>query len=298
MHDLYVIHHVIPNMQTLTSPDLKPAKGVLRLYLRSHFAPAFFFLADSRKKALQRLYAVCRVLDDAVDQPASDPVPFLAAWRQTIEESNPRPVESFGFGELAKEFLMDMKNFDIPSFAILDLIDKGVSIDLNTTRFETSMDTESYCYGVAGTVGVACLPIFGVPWQEAKDFAVRLGIAVQWVNLIRDVGTDAKMGRIYLPLDHLQKFECKEEDILAARGGENFLKLMDFEASLARSHYQRAMDLLPLEWKKNLLPARIMGKIYLKLLEKLAAHRYPVFEKRINLNAFEKIGATIAAWKE
>lgn len=186
-----------------------------------------------------------------------------------------------------------MKTFDIPLFALSDFIDKGVATDLEKQRFGTPMDTESYCYGVAGTVGVTCLPIFGVPWQEAKDFAVRLGIAVQWTNIIRDVGVDAKMDRLYLPLEHLEKFGCTEDEIFAGESGPHFLELMRYEGEVAKSHYQRAQELMPQKWNRELLPARIMGKIYRKLLAKIEKQEYPVLTKKITLNIFEK---GIATW--
>src|SRR6185503_15651496 len=94
--------------------------------------------------------------------------------------------------------------------------DRGVAVDLSQNRFQTPLELEGYCYGVAGTVGLACLPIFGVPVEEGKNFALRLGIAIQWINTIRDVGVDAKMGRIYLPLDHLDQFGYTEADLFNA----------------------------------------------------------------------------------
>ncbi len=154
------------------------------------------------------------------------------------------------------------------------------------------MDTERYCYGVAGTVGVACLPIFGVPWQEAKEFAIRLGIAVQWINTIRDVGVDADMGRIYLPQEHLENFGVLEGDLLARRPSAGFLELMRYEGDVARGHYRRALELMPKKWERELLPARIMGSIYMKLLAKIEKHNYPVLSKKITLNIVEKGTAT------
>ncbi len=165
---------------------------------------------------------------------------------------------------------------------------------MSKNRFETPLDTEGYCYGVAGTVGVACLPIFGVPWQEAKDFAVRLGIGIQWINIIRDVAVDARMGRIYIPQDHLKKFECPEADLLGERSSRTFRNLIRYETEVARSHYRRANELLPEKWKEALRPACVMGEIYMKLLAKIEKHHYAVLEKRIHLNFFEKAAT---AWQ-
>jgi phytoene synthase len=194
---------------------------------------------------------------------------------------------------MVSDVLLVIKKFDIPLFSLIDFIDLGLSADLHQNRFETPMDTERYSYGVAGTVGVACLPIFGVPWQEAQDYAVRLGIAVQWVNITRDVGTDAGLGRIYLPQDHLEKFGCNENEIMARVSTQQFIDLIRYEVEVARSHFRRAAELLPAKWRDALKPARAMGEIYLKLLAKIEKHHYAVLDKKIRLNIFEKIAG---AW--
>jgi len=264
-----------------------------KVYKKSHFAPAFFFLPKDRREALKTLYAVCRVLDDAVDESYEDPVGFLAAWRDVFEKAEAQFVKKYGCFDLAEKFLHFAKKYDIPSFAMIHLIDQGVSVDLKHSRFQTPLDTEGYCYGVAGTVGIACLPLFGVPVQEAKEFAIRLGITVQWINSIRDVGVDAKMGRIYLPLDHLDQFEYTTVDLMAGRENPQFFDLMAFEAKIARSHYKRAEELMPQKWKNELKPARIMGQIYLRLLEKIEKENFPVIKKKITLNLWQKAAATI-----
>ncbi len=266
-------------------------------FFSSHFAPAFYVLSPKRREALKVLYAVCRILDDTVDHPTGDPLPQIAAWRSAIEGNKASLLAQFGHEELGDKFLDVIKTYDIPLFSILDLMSRGVLRDLDQHGFETAMDLEEYCYGVAGTVGIACLPIFGVPWQEAKDFAVRLGITVQWINTIRDVGDDAQRKRVYWSKDHLEKFGCSEKDILARKQTPEFLSLIQFEESVARQHYRRAMELLPHKWKAELLPARIMGEIYMRLLEKIRTEGYPVLDRRVKLNLFEKIWTTWKTWK-
>jgi phytoene synthase len=277
------------------SPNLEA--HIITNHRQSHFAPAFLFLSRERRRALETLYAVCRTVDDAVDEGRSDAVAYLAAWRNVFTERDAHAVESFGQKALAVRFLEAAERYDIPLNAMVDLIDKGVSVDLKQNRFETPMDTEAYCYGVAGTVGLACLPIFGVPVNEAKNYAVRLGIAIQWTNALRDVGVDAKLGRIYLPLEHLGQFGYTEADVFARRNSPNFQALMQHEYEVALGHYRRADELLPAAWKKTLLPARIMTAIYLRLLKKLKSRQFPVFEQKIRLNLFEKVGAVCSALK-
>ncbi len=264
----------------------------------SHFAPAFFFLDRSHRRALQTLYAFFRVLDDAVDAPREDPRPILAAWRTALTEHRAGAVQSWGQEALAEDLLAVIRSFGVPEFALLDFIDKGVTEDIIPHRYQTPMDTEAYCYGVAGTVGIACLPLFGVPWAEAKDFAVRLGIAVQWINLVRDIAVDARMGRIYLPRDHWEACGCEEADILQSRPTPALQRLLELEGSVARSHYRRAMELLPPVWKKALRPARIMGHIYLSLLDKITKRGYPVLTERVSLTFWEKGLATMKVFQE
>lgn len=273
---------------------VRSSQPMVNSHRQSHFAPAFFFLTSERRKALEILYEVCRVLDDAVDVGQASPQEYLNAWKKVFSEGKSELLIPFGHRELAEKFLEVAASYKIPMSVMLDLIEKGVEVDLTQNRFETPMDTERYCYGVAGTVGLACLPIFGVPLELHQHFAIRLGIAIQWINIIRDVGIDAKMGRIYLPLEHLQLFGYTEQDLFNERTSSNFLDLMAYEAKVARSHYRRAMDLFPNEWKKQLRPARIMGQIYFDLLSKCERSHFSVFNKKIRLHFFEKM---MSVWR-
>jgi 4,4'-diapophytoene synthase len=132
-------------------------------YKSSHFAPAFFFLSSDRRYALKILYAVCRALDDAVDNGHPQARELLAAWKTSVQSRNSDGLKPFGHDELGREFFDVLERYKLPEFAFIDLIDKGVARDLEPARFQTPLDTEDYCYGVAGTVGLLCLPIFGVP---------------------------------------------------------------------------------------------------------------------------------------
>jgi phytoene/squalene synthetase len=141
-----------------------PSLSSLRGYLKSHFAPAFYFLTPHRRRALKLLYAVCRLLDDAVDKSNPNAKGILAAWRRAIETGEVEPLREIRQEALGAEFLDMMKRFELPRFALIDLIDQGVARDLEPAPFETAMDFESYCYGVVGTVGIFCFLIFGVSW--------------------------------------------------------------------------------------------------------------------------------------
>ncbi len=240
------------------------------------------------------MYAVCRALDDAVDNGHPDAAGLLQAWKTCVSSKNIAPLAPYGHEELGREFLEVLECYRLPEFALLDLIEKGVGRDLSPARFQTPLDTEEYCYGVAGTVGILCLPIFGVPWEQAKDFAVRLGVTVQWINTIRDVGVDAEMNRIYLPLDHLEQFGYTERDLFARKNTPEFDLLIRHEANVARSHFKRALELFPERYRQELRPALVMGQIYMRLLDKLEKASFPVLSRKITLNGWEKMAA---AWK-
>lgn len=280
-------------MSIITNTDV-----LTKSHKSSHFAPAFLFLSGERRRALEILYAICRLLDDAVDAKIDNPGQFLDAWKAVFIDKNAEAVKIYNLEPIAKEFLAIAEKFELPLFAMVDLIEKGVQIDLERNRFQTVMDLEGYCYGVAGTVGLSCLPIFGVSYQNARDFAVRLGIAIQWVNVIRDVGVDIEMNRIYLPLDHLEQFGYTEADLKAKKKTDSFFELMAYETSVARSYFKRAQELMPSQHKESLLPARIMGQIYTRLLDKIERNKFDVFDKKIRLNIFEKGFATLKSIKE
>lgn len=279
----------------LSPPAAKASPMWFTTYRRSHFAPAFFFLSKERRRALQTLYAVCRVIDDTADDGMADARERLEGWRLVFRDRQSASVAPFGQAALAQAMLEVADRWGVPLAALLDLIDKGVGLDLGRNRFRTAMDVESYCYGVAGTVGIACLPIFGVPVEAGRLYAIRLGIAIQWINLIRDLAVDAKVGRIYLPLDHLEQFGYTESDLLSGRENDSFFELIRHEALTARRHFSRADELFPGRYRRELLPARIMARIYLSLLDKVERHDFPVLKERVRLNAVEK---AIATFKE
>ena len=137
------------------------AAPALASFLKSHFAPAFCFLSPERRRALQVVYAFFRVIDDVVDEGKQDPAPLIAGWLAAIREKRPSAVREWGHEAFAEKLLSVVERFGVPAFALEDFLTGGVTMDLGETRFETAMDTERYCYGVAGTVGIACLPIFG-----------------------------------------------------------------------------------------------------------------------------------------
>src|ERR1044071_270475 len=147
-------------MSTPLAIEAIPTQTWLKKHRQSHFAPAFFFLSRERREALQILYAVCRLLDDAVDVEKKSPETYLSIWRSVFENKDASPLREFGQAGLGEKFLEMAEQFQLPLYAMTELIDKGMSVDLKGNRFQTAMDVEAYCYGVAGRGGGARSSLF------------------------------------------------------------------------------------------------------------------------------------------
>jgi phytoene synthase len=176
-----------------------------------------------------------------------------------------------------------------------DLI-KGMEMDLQKNRYISFDDLKSYCFKVASTVGLMCIPIFGYKKSSTRDYAINLGLAMQLTNILRDVKTDADHGRIYLPQEDMKRFNYSEEDLLNHVYNENFVQLMRFEAARAEEYFNKANLSLTYDDKTILFPARAMQHIYYKLLKKLKSENFNVFSEKIKVSKFEKIWISLGVW--
>ncbi len=166
-------------------------------------------------------------------------------------------------------------------------------MDIANLRYRSFDELKVYCYRVASTVGLMCIQIFGYRDPLIKSYAEDLGIALQLTNIIRDVGTDAQMGRLYLPHEDAKKFKVSETDIFSKKYSEKFCQLMEFQASRAYMYYERAKEHLPSHEMRNMLVAEIMKNIYLRLLKKIEDERYKVLDGRIRVSSPQKIYITL-----
>jgi 15-cis-phytoene synthase len=260
-----------------------------RVFKSSSFAPAFLFLPGPARRALAAVYAYCRAVDDAVD--AGDPREarrVLAAWKNflndpSLETADPRASES-----VRPVLRQALDRFPIRRKHLLDLA-CGVEADLDRSRYETFEELKAYCHGVASTVGLACLPIFGLDEAGHASFAVNLGYAVQLTNILRDAGADARAGRIYIPQEDFKRFHYTEEDLRGAVRSAAFLRLMRFQAARARDFYALALAELPSASRRRARPALIMAGLYRALLEDLERRDFPVFnENKLRLSFWTK----------
>jgi phytoene synthase len=169
-------------------------------------------------------------------------------------------------------------------------------MDLDGRRYETAEDLYPYCYRVASAVGLCSIEIFGYTSPRAREYAVNLGMALQLTNIIRDVGADARVGRIYLPRQDLQAFGVTEDDITGARYTTAFVRLMAHEAERARHFYRLAADAYPRVDARSLVAAEIMGRIYRALLQQIETREFRVFGERITVPARRKVAIALRCW--
>ena len=230
-------------------------------------------------------YAFCRVIDDIADdndQPKEERRARLNEWKEGLLHGFPEP------DELQSEIAALTKKYSIKPEMLAEIVD-GMLQDLDTSRFATFEDLLKYCYKVAGVVGLVSIEIFGCKNPASKDYAISLGYALQLTNIIRDVGEDARNGRIYLPQADLEKFHLCEEQILQLRFDPNMEALLRFQHGRALQYFRDAAAVLPEEDRPQMQAAEMMAQIYSEILEKIRRKHFRVFDERIRLGKLRKI---------
>ena len=256
----------------------------------SSFYYAFLFLPPPRRAAITAFYAFCREVDDVVDE-VSDPgvaATTLAWWRtevaSTFAGQPSHPV--------MKALLPHTEAYGIEASHLAAVID-GCQMDLEQTRFLDFPGLQRYCHLVAGVVGEVASGIFGRSSDATVQYAHRLGLAMQLTNIIRDVGDDARRGRIYLPVSELQRFDVKAHEILQRSApygySERFTELMKFQAERAHRCYDEALALLPEADRAAQKPGLMMANIYRTLLREIEADNFQVLHQRTSLTPLRKL---------
>jgi phytoene synthase len=177
---------------------------------------------------------------------------------------------------------------------MLEEIITGVEMDVDIRRYATWDELRIYCHRVASAVGLVSIEIFGYKNPQCRDYAVALGLALQMTNIIRDVATDLKADRIYLPAQDLARFHYHEQDLRNHLADSRFTQLMNFEAARAEKFFADAARLLPPEDRRSMLPAEIMRSIYHALLRRMKLDNFHIFEKGYRLSKLEKSGRVTA----
>ena len=263
---------------------------------RTNFYYSFLFLPRGKRRAIEAVYAFARRGDDIVDnglEPA-EAARQIADYRQAVEAcyaGQARAVEDPELAQLAES----VREFKIPRQPFEDLI-LGLEMDLRSVQYETFDDLSLYCYRVASTIGLIAIEIFGYKDPRARDYAVNLGKALQLVNILRDVQSDARRGRVYLPREDLQHFGVRPAELLSGAYGDPFIELMQFECDRARHFFAVARQFLPAHDRRPMIAAEIMGAIYWRLLGRIQNRSYNVFGKRVRLSAAEKLWTALSVY--
>lgn len=267
------------------------AERITKAHSKSfHFASSL--LPEEKRMAARALYAFCRTVDDIVDvsDPALDRDSALHYWRRMVEHA------SFSDGDLVAAAWADtLTRYHIPRHYALQLID-GVARDLEQTRYQTFEDLATYCYGVASTVGLMSMYIVGFKTNDAVAYAIKLGVALQMTNILRDVGEDYRNGRLYLPREELAYFGIREEDIANGRVTENWRQFMKFQIERTRQLYAESWDGVKLLEREGQLAIGAASVIYQGILEEIEKNDYNVFTRRASINTIGKISRIPSLW--
>ncbi len=257
----------------------------------SSFYYAFLFLPSHRRAAITAFYAFCREVDDAVDEIADVSIAQskLAWWRQEVSRAftgDPQHPVTKALMPMCAKFRIEERH--------LQAIIEGCQMDLQQTRYLDFAGLQSYCHLVAGIVGEVAARIFGQSDELTTRYAHTLGQALQLTNIIRDVGEDSRRGRIYLPIDELQRFDVKAHEILQLKTSDRFVALMHFQTSRALDLYDQALQMLPTADRRSQKPGLMMASIYRTLLVEIKRDNFQVLHQRTKLTPLRKFWL---AWK-
>jgi 15-cis-phytoene synthase len=267
----------------------------------TNFYYSFVVLPERKRQAIIAVWDFCRAVDDEVDERAGEPdtpasraaaAAALAGWRDELaacyDGRGPRTPQGVALAPHIAAFRLPRQPLD-------DVID-GVEIDLDRRRFATFDDLRNYCLRVASAVGLVCIEIFGYTNSACRQYAIDLGVALQLTNILRDLGRDLSAGRLYLPLEDLDRFGVTESDLRAGHVTAPIRALLEFEARRARDCFTRVARELPREDARRLVAARIMGAIYLHLLGLIETGGFQVFGGPIRVPRWRQAAIAAGTW--
>jgi len=260
----------------------------------SSFYYSFLFLPPERRRAITALYAFCREVDDVVDEVHDPSVARskLAWWRTEIARIYAGEAQH----PVARALAPVVAAYGLSQAHFQTVID-GMAMDLAQHRYLDFTELELYCHRVAGVVGLMSAEIFGYVDPATKGYARDLGVAFQLTNIIRDVGEDARRGRIYLPQDELQRFGVAPSALLRGEYSSEFRHLMRFQAARAQTWYERAFAQLPAQDRKAQRTGLVMAAIYRTLLDEIALDGYKVLDRRTSLTPLRKLWLAWRTWR-
>ncbi len=251
------------------------------------------FLPRPKRLAAWAIYAFCRSVDDIADTPdkATDPKRELEVWRSHLRQVYQGEVTH----PIMRAWHDMLDHYDVPLQPALDLID-GVQTDLDAVRFASFAELHRYCYRVAGTVGLLMAPVLGYESPAALPCAVNLGVAMQLTNILRDVGEDANLGRIYLPADEIARFGYCEAELLAGVVNAPFVALMQFQIARANRDYAEALPGIALLDPSVQIAIQASARLYRGILAAIEANRYDVYSRRAYVPLSAKLTMMPRLW--
>lgn len=263
--------------------------ALTRVHSRTFYL-ASGLLPQSKRRAARALYAFCRRTDDLVDRGRGDARARLASWRERALALHPPEDDP-----VALAWADTRTRYGIPQRYAEQLID-GVAWDLQTSRYTTFEDLAAYCYGVASTVGLMTMHVVGFSGPEAVPYAVRLGVALQMTNILRDVDEDWHAGRLYLPQEELASFDLSEADIAARQVDDRWLAFLRFQIERVRDLYARALPGVAFLAPVGRFAIAAAAELYQAILEDIEAHRGDVFSRRAYVSRWEKLRRLPGIW--
>ncbi len=259
----------------------------------SSFYYAFIFLPEDKRRAIMALYAFCREVDDIADSIQDRQVAMakLGFWQEEIQRSFAgQPQHPVG-----KELRWASERYALDEELFYEILD-GMLMDINRQPVLKQTDLSLYCYRVAGAVGLLSIEIFGYRNRQARTYATQLGEALQLTNILRDLGEDARLGRIYLPQEDRLRFDVRDQDFKAPQAGEALKQLIRYYADRAERQYVSALEMLPAEDRVSLRPSLLMAAIYHAQLRRIRKQGYDTLARPAHISPMRKLGIAILLW--
>ena len=260
------------------------------LYSRTFFL-ATGLLPTEKRHAMRALYAFCRLSDDIVDCSQGEAERTLAVWRQKALAPAPPPDDL-----VALAWADTRLRYRIPQGYAEQLIE-GVGRDLHQQRYRTFEDLTTYAYGVASTVGLMSMHIIGFAGEQAIPYAIKLGVALQLTNILRDIGEDWRSGRVYLPMDEMAAFGLTEADLERGQVDKRWRAFLRFQIERTRHLYAEARPGIALLNSDGRFAVAAASELYRAILDDIEAHDYDVFYRRAHVSAWDKARRLPRIWR-
>lgn len=249
-------------------------------------------LPNEKRRAVRALYAFCRITDDFMDRDQKDPRELLALWNQPSLDLHPDQNAL-----IALAWADTRTRYKIPWEYSQQLV-QGVAQDLSKTRYEYFDELAQYSYGVASTVGLMSMHIIGFSSEKAYPYAIRLGVALQLTNILRDVGEDWHVGRVYLPKSELDAYNLSYEDISRGEVTSNWREFMRFQIARNRRLYAEAKPGIGYLNRNGRFAIAAAADLYQDILGEIEKHDYNVFTHRASVSGFNKLKKIPGIWRQ